>query len=121
MGRKEIIVRNAAAIAAYVMFDYIFMRAARLLPGDWIRFSSAEVLATVVALALAIRFGARVAAWVIAACLGYSLSMLIAHATFGIAAAQGFTVHFAVLVASSIAVIAMLIVSKFEAPVRATP
>lgn len=112
MTSQKSVALNVAAIAAYLVFIFIFMRVMRLVPGEWMKFAAAEVLSALAGLLLAVRLRARVASWVIATFFGYSLAMMIVHAKFGIQAAQGGPVHAVVLLAAAIGVVTTAFTSR---------
>ena len=111
---------NVAALAAYLAIGIVVYTLSHYVPEFWMKETMPEVLAGIGGLLLAIRLKARIAMWVVAAFLGYSVSMFIVHATWGFSYVQGRENHVAVLLASFVSALVTVIVFRSDSSVRAS-
>ncbi|HET8798930.1 MAG TPA: hypothetical protein VFO89_14650 [Thermoanaerobaculia bacterium] len=94
---------------AVVLFFLLVLLVGNVLSGrittHWVAYSISAVIASVLALAAAVRVNARWAAPLMAVNVGYSVTGLIIYSVFGHQAAQGAPTHIAVMLAAAIGVV----------------
>jgi hypothetical protein len=95
---------DAAVLALFWLFGFALVQAAQRLTNPWPASDIGQLIAEVVAFGVALRFRARIAAFLTASFSAFTLAELAIHGIFGIRAAQGGPTHFAVLTAAFIGV-----------------
>jgi hypothetical protein len=95
---------DGVVLALFWLLAFALVQAAERLTNPWPAAEIGEVIAAAVALGVAIRLRAGIAAFLTACFAAFSLAEIAIHAIFGIRSAQGGPVHFAVLAAAFIGV-----------------
>jgi hypothetical protein len=113
------VLRNILALALFWVLSFGLVQAGSRLFDGWIASSIGEVTGAIFGIALALRLGARFAAYLLTASAAFSAAGVAIHAYYGIRAAQGAPVYFAMFVAALLAVVGTLFVTQ-RATVRAT-
>jgi hypothetical protein len=89
--------RNLLALVIFGILSFAFVQFGERVLGGWPASEAGQLLGCVVGVAIALRTGARVTAYFLAAMAAYSASELTIHSVYGIRAAQGAPTHFAVI------------------------
>jgi hypothetical protein len=95
---------NLAVFAGFVAIEAVLVRSAERMVGTWQAVDIAQLTGCVVAAALALRFRARLAAYIVAAFAAVFTAELAIHLYYGIPSAQGAPTHFAVLASAVLGV-----------------
>jgi hypothetical protein len=88
---------NVSALVLGWLLSFAGVQFAGRVFDGWLASSTAQALACGVAILVALRLGAKPAAFFLAAMLAFSVSELLVHGYYGIRAAQGAPTHFAVM------------------------
>ncbi len=117
--RMRAIALNVVALALFWGVAFVFVQFAQRVPGGWPATGVAEVAGAGLAVWMALRLRAVVAAFVIAGQLAFATAELAIHAVYGIRAAQGAATHFAVMLAGTLGVLFGVLLMRMRKPATA--
>lgn len=96
--------RTLASLATFYLLSFVGVQISKRWLGGWPATDVGILLAEGIAAAIAFRFRARIAAYVVLGLSAYTVSTLVVHAIYGVRAAQGAPTHCAVIGAGLIGV-----------------